>query len=209
MKFVTYIKNKLNSIAYYWLRLMETASRVDFIKPYVDSPLYGETYYISSSSRGRKIRKIFDQLMINENDSIIDVGCGKGRAMYLMRKYPFRKIDGIEMDSYLSNIAVKNFKTLKENRVTVFNTDAINFSNYKDYNYYYLYNPFSVEILQKVIFKIKDSLEEVPRGITIIYVNPVWNNCMLNNGFIKISESIDEFRNEIFIYKSNLADTSL
>ena len=35
--------------------------------------------------------KVLKRFPISEKDAIIDVGCGKGKAMYLMERFPFRK----------------------------------------------------------------------------------------------------------------------
>ena len=79
--------------------------------------------------------------------------------MRCMTKFPFSKIDGIEISDVLSNIATKNFAKLNEQRVEVKNIDASIFSGYTGYNFLYLYNPFPEEVMKKVLSQIKAQID--------------------------------------------------
>jgi len=89
-----------------------------------------------SSSFNKYLVQLFYVLNITSNDRILDIGCFKGGAMRCMTKFPFSKIDGIEISDILSNIATKNFEKLNELRVEIKNIDAIAFSGYRDYDFF-------------------------------------------------------------------------
>ena len=116
---------------------------------------------------------------ISSDDSIIDIGCGKGYAMYLMGKYPFRKVGGVEKNSDLAAVAKKNMLGLDRDRYKVFEEDATNMaSNPKlidlvdEASYFYMYNPFPANIVSRVIGILENSAIRNARTIRIWYAAP-------------------------------------
>ena len=129
----------------------------------------------------------------------------RGGAMRCMTKFPFSKIDGIEISDVLSNIATKNFAKLNEQRVGVKNIDASVFSGYVGYNFFYLYNPFPEEVMKKVLSQIKAQIDP-KKEIIIIYNNPMCHKQIIKHGFYKIKEFPGMWGNGITLY-SNLQNS--
>lgn len=142
-------------------------------------PEKSSLYYASSPTLKRVLRK----LKITSTDQIIDMGCGKGRAIYYMSKFPFHLIGGVEISQYLTEICKSNLKKLKIENCVIYNKDAGLFMEYDDYNYIYFYNPFSRETMEDCIAHIKMSALQKPRRITIIYHNPVYDSVVQKYGF--------------------------
>lgn len=115
-------------------------------------------------------------------DCIIDVGCGKGRMLEFFSALGFCKSDGLEYSPELAEIARKNMKVLGL-PCQVFTGDAAGFDGYDAYNWFYLYNPFSHDIMLRFIGKIQESLQRKPRRITIIYTNPTCEDDFAQAGF--------------------------
>lgn len=114
------------------------------------------------------------KLSIDESDCILDVGCGKGKAISYMIRFPFQKIDGLDISEKLIKIAEKNFSILKQKRrVHLYVCDARHFERFDNYNYLFFYNPFPRETMEQVKKRILESLKRVPREMIIIYENPV------------------------------------
>ena len=118
--------------------------------------------------------KTLNKLKINFNDSIADLGCGKGLAMYYMSIFPFRKIGGVELSEVLAKTCEKNLnKILKhDNRVSVDCCDCASWTEYDQYNYFYIYNSFPKNVLIEVIQQLNRSIERVPRNVTVLYLFP-------------------------------------
>lgn len=122
--------------------------------------------------------KFFENYYINENDFVVDFGCGKGRlSFYLNYKYKCNVL-GIEMNTTFYNQCIENKKEyLKTNKKQ---ESKINFlcdlaQEYKvsnKCNKFYLFNPFSIHIFMKVIENILISFENKPRNIDIILYYP-------------------------------------
>lgn len=139
----------------------------------------GNKYQPSTDS----LKKVLKKLKITQEDSIIDIGCGKGKALYIMNKFPFKKICGYDLSKELVDLAKTNMKRLGLNEVEVFVADASNFNKYDDYNYFYIYNSVPEKVFIKMMKNIKKSIEKKPRNCTFIYLNPVYDNIVKNNDF--------------------------
>lgn len=58
------------------------------------------------------IRLIVNSLEVYPTDSVVDIGCGKGYAMYAMAQKPFSQIDGIEICPHLAETALHNLSAI-------------------------------------------------------------------------------------------------
>jgi len=155
----------------------------------------------SSPSGNKYLINVLDDLGITNQDSILDIGSGKGSAMQTMLKYPFSRVDGIELSNYLAIVATQNFKKLKASRSEIFNCDATSFNDFRNYNIFYLYNPFPEETMFKVINNLSHSAKDIEGKCRLIYNNPVCHDVIIQQGFFsKIKEYPDEWGNKIFVY---------
>lgn len=144
--------------------------------------LAGHIHYEATGFLFERDLKKFLSQQNHANDRIIDVGCGKGRMLEFFHALGFSKSDGLEYSLELAEIARKNMKTL-ELPCGVFTGDAAEFDGYDSYNWFYLYNPFSHNIMLRFIGKIQESLRRNPRKITIVYTNPVCESDFAKAGF--------------------------
>lgn len=151
------------------------------------------------------LSRLLSDLNISANDRFLDIGCSKGSAIRCALKYPFQRVDGVEIAPALADIATKNFKKLGKNNVQIFNTDARDFNKYSEYNIFYLYNPCPESILSIILSRINECAYD--REILIIYNNPTCHRLIELNGFLKVREYPDEWGNGIFIY-SNKSEIS-
>lgn len=162
----------------------------------------------SSPSGDKYLERVMRALDITSKDRILDIGCGKGSAIRTMLKYPFGRVDGVELAGQLAAIAVKNLSTLKTNRSTIYTEDASVFSGYSGYNFVYFYNPFPCEIMAKVIDKLIRSISGAKAEVIIIYNNPACHNEIVRQHvFTKIGEYPNKWGNAIYVY-SNMDITS-
>lgn len=129
-------------------------------------------YHGYSKTNEKHLHEIFKTISC-KNKRLLDIGCGKGVVLKEATKFPFEKIAGIEIQKDLVEIARKNFKIMGlEHKIECIIANAIEFDKYSDYNVFFLFNPFSVEILSKVLDKIIESRTTENHIVTIIYHNP-------------------------------------
>jgi 16S rRNA G966 N2-methylase RsmD len=106
--------------------------------------------------------------------TFLDYGSGKGRAVIAAATLPFRRIIGIEISDRLLAIAKKNLATMKHRRcncVDLVLMEATQYAVPTDVNLIYFYNPFTGQILQRVVDNIYASYKQSLREIYIIFFN--------------------------------------
>ena len=116
------------------------------------------------------LHDIFADLDIENDDCFIDIGCGKGGVLRFACDYPFYRIAGIEVEPFLCDIARKNMGILGLQRTEIINSDATSFDHYQDFNFFYLYNPFSLDIYTTVIQIILSIIKENRTPFSKIYL---------------------------------------
>ena len=132
----------------------------------------GNKYQPSSG----RIKKVFKHLPISINDSILDIGCGKGRAMFMMHSFDFGVIDGFDLSERMVSLANSNFsKTQTNDRCHAFCADAATFTEYGKYNYFYAFNPVPEKVFYAMMDNIVKNLQETPRRCYFIYLNPMYD----------------------------------
>lgn len=164
--------------------------------------------YTSSSSGNKYLANLLGDFNITPEDSIIDIGCGKGSAMRTMLKFPFARVDGIELSGQIAAIAVRNFRKLNANRTRIFVCDAPLFNNYDAYNMVYLFNPFPPSVMSRVVDALIQSVRRAERELVMIYNNAVCHDVVVARGvFARKGVYPDEWGNGISIY-SNRSGTN-
>jgi len=121
--------------------------------------------------------RILDSLPIDEDqDVLLDYGAGMGRMMVAAGMYAFRKVIGIELSPQLSAIARENIARLGGRMrcpdVELITADACDYAVPPDVTIVYIFNSFSGWVLAEVLDRIRESLEESPRKMTLIFCAP-------------------------------------
>ena len=109
--------------------------------------------------------------------TFLDLGSGKGRALLLAARFPFRSIVGLEFVTDFHLIAMDNLNTLTPNmrrRILLINDDVIRYQIPLVPLVVFLFNPFDVHITKQVAQKLSDSYRYKPRPLIVFYLNPVF-----------------------------------
>jgi 16S rRNA G966 N2-methylase RsmD len=150
------------------------------------------------------VREIFAAVQPSEQNSFIDIGCGKGYVLTKAASRPYRRVTGIDIVPDLIRIAKKNISILKlENRIELCLADAAAF-NYDGSDHFFLYNPFSPDILQMVVKAIIESLDKTPRDITVIYFHPSGHRVFMDTGRFVLTRTLHCFIKDYktYIYRN-------
>lgn len=149
------------------------------------------------SSDGRLVYKVFKDLGITKNDSVIDIGSGKGYVLKVLSRFPFKRIYGVEIMEDLVNSANKNAFTKDNQYCPTVLCDATEFSDYYLFNYIVMFNPFEGEKMEEFLLKICDK-----DGLTVVYNNPVCKELMKKYGFKVIKRYKGILGSECWVYKN-------
>lgn len=110
---------------------------------------------------------------IGKNNTVIDYGCGKGRVDFYLSYQTRCKSIGIEYDERIFQSALENRKTAASaGRVELVLGKAEEYRVPQDADRFYFFNPFSIEILQSVMERIKESYYRNPREILLFFYYP-------------------------------------
>ena len=111
--------------------------------------------------------------LIREEDVVLDYGCGKGRVDFFLSYRRKVKTIGVEYDERIYGDAMENKKNVISRVKPEFRlARAEAYEVPEEVTRCYFFNPFSVEILRKVMARILESYYEQPREIFLFFYYP-------------------------------------
>lgn len=138
----------------------ETSGLEPLWKLHIDSPnaRFGERYEATSV---QELTSVLDFLGVAPQDfSFIDLGCGKGRTLIVAARYGFGKVIGVEFAQELATTAHTNIAMQGLHNVAVLQADAADFAFSPGAKVVYMYNPFSAEVLSRVLDNLRACRDE-------------------------------------------------
>ena len=119
------------------------------------------------------LERLAESGLIGQNDVVLDYGCGKGRVGFFLSYRTKAKTIGIEYDERIYESAINNRKsTISRIKPDFVLTRAEEYAVPTEVNRCYFFNPFSVEILRKVMARIIESYYEHPREVFLFFYYP-------------------------------------
>ena len=121
----------------------------------------------------RVLERLVSSGLLDESDVLLDYGCGKGRVDFFLSYRTKAKTIGIEYDAHIYQRALENLKSVIARVKPQFVlASAEEYNLPVDVNRCYFFNPFSVEILHKVMARILESYYEDPREMFLFFYYP-------------------------------------
>ena len=119
------------------------------------------------------LERLANSGLIRKRDVVLDYGCGKGRVDFFISYQTKAKTIGIEYDERIYQSLLKNQMTAVSRARTEFVlARAEEYEVPSEVNRCYFFNPFSVELLRKVMARIIDSYYEKPREVILFFYYP-------------------------------------
>lgn len=116
------------------------------------------------------LKRLTDSGLISKSDVVLDYGCGKGRVDFFISHQIKANTIGIEYDERIYQSAIENQKTAVSKAKTEFVlARAEEYKVPAEVNRCYFFNPFSVELLRKVMARIIESYYENPREVLLFF----------------------------------------
>jgi len=124
----------------------------------------------------------------------VDLGAGKGKTLFLAAQLPFIKVIGVELSHKLVTIARKNIQTqrnfnLKCKDIDVVEADATAYEFPSTPLVIYCFNSFPEPIMRLVLENLRQSLQENPREIYMIYTHPALESVISEYDFLTVIDS--------------------
>jgi SAM-dependent methyltransferase len=145
-----------------------------------NSLLFKKTMALVAKKRGKSFQE----------DTFIDYGCGKGRALLMATDWGFKRIIGVELSDTLCEVAEENKRIFAKKRphttpIEVVQCDATQYEVPKDANVFFFFNPFRGQILQTVLEKVA---AQAPKGSVFVYLNPTEPEAFEQRGLKKFGQ---------------------
>lgn len=111
--------------------------------------------------------------LIGKKNTVLDYGTGKGRVCFYLSYQTRCQSVGVEYDERIFQQVLENKETAVSGAKTSFvmeNAEILQVP--KEVDRCYFFNPFSVELLKKVLARIYDSFYEEPRELLLFFYYP-------------------------------------
>ena len=119
------------------------------------------------------LERLAKSRLLGKDDVVLDYGCGKGRVGFFLSYRTKAQTIGIEYDDRIYESALENRKsTVSRVKPNFVLTKAEEYEVPPEVNRCYFFNPFSVEILHKVMARIIESWYENPREVFLFFYYP-------------------------------------
>lgn len=113
-----------------------------------------------------------------ERTVFLDVGAGKGRAMLVASEYPFLRVEGVELNSKLADVARRNISLWESKQqstmlapLMLHEDDATRMPLPQDPLLAHLFHPFEDRLLRRFLRHVEKDLTAHPRPFDLLYVN--------------------------------------
>jgi SAM-dependent methyltransferase len=124
------------------------------------------------------------------NKTFLDIGCGKGRTLFVAAHFGFEQISGVEFfEPYCCELEKKiaeKKSSLPSASLSVICADAASYHIPDAVETILFNNPFSEVIMKKVVQQILKSLRRTKRDLFIIYISPVDKQLFIDAGFKEV-----------------------
>ena len=127
------------------------------------------------------LERLANSGLIGKKDVVLDYGCGKGRVDFFLNYQTKAKTIGIEYDERIYQTVLENQKTAITEKnaysdirksTTFLLERAEQYEVPEEVTCCYFFNPFSVELLQKVMARVTESYYKKPRKIQLFFYYP-------------------------------------
>jgi SAM-dependent methyltransferase len=113
-----------------------------------------------------------------ERTVFLDVGAGKGRAMLVASEYPFLRVEGVELNPKLADVARRNISLWESSQqstmlapVLLHEDDATRMPLPQEPLLAHLFHPFENRLLRRFLRHVEKDLTAHPRPFDLLYVN--------------------------------------
>lgn len=115
--------------------------------------------------------------VLHRDFTFVDFGSGKGRAVLVAARFPFRQIIGVEYCEALNRIAQQNLSRhpitkRRCDQIELVHADATEFAIPHHPLVLFFFNPFGRPVMQRVVNNVVASFRKHPRRILALYFTP-------------------------------------
>jgi SAM-dependent methyltransferase len=131
-------------------------------------------------------------LRAGRDDVLVDFGCGKGRILHQAAKWPLKRVIGVEISQDLAEFARRLVDAHRSeyrcHDIEVVVGNAAEFDVPDDLTIAFMFDPFRGKTMDAVLRNLIASMDQRPRRVRLIYVNPVEGDHVLASGRFRLAK---------------------
>lgn len=136
------------------------------------------------------LRRALKDLEPKPSDVFVDLGSGKGKALLIAGRLPYRRVVGVEIDDKLSQYARHNIKLahprLRAQQVDSVTANVLEWPIPDETSLIFMYNPFIGQTFRTAMGQIFQSYDRKPRDLHIVYGYPWEHDWLLSTGRVVV-----------------------
>jgi len=136
------------------------------------------------------LEDVFNRLPGTPRHHLLDIGSGKGRVLCVAAHNGFGKVTGVDFSGPFCKAAKENLLLTKaKTPLLQYEIVERNIQEYalpSDVDFIFLFNPFDTILMQQLVEKIIQNLDEHPRLLYIVYANPLDKQLFTDAGFTEV-----------------------
>ena len=139
------------------------------------------------------LERLADSGFFGNGDVVLDYGCGKGRVGFFLACRTGARTIGIEYDDRIYGAAMENQgSAVPKAKAEFVLAKAEEYAVPSEVNRCYFFNPFSGEILHKVMARIIESWYDHPREIFLFFYYPAdeYLSCLMTEEELEFYDEI-------------------
>jgi SAM-dependent methyltransferase len=131
--------------------------------------------------------------------TFVDLGAGKGRALLLASRLPFRRLVGVEFSPELTAVGERNVASWRARtpgcpEIELRCQDAATYDFPDEPLLVYMYNPFEEPLMLEVLGNLRASLQRSPRRVVLVLIKRVVSlEALAQVGFVPAAPDSEVF----------------
>ncbi|HEX3965524.1 MAG TPA: hypothetical protein VHZ03_54265 [Trebonia sp.] len=130
------------------------------------------------------------ELRPTASDVFVDFGSGKGKALVIAGRLPYRRVVGVELDDELAVVARRNIaqarRRLRAGLVECLTASVLDWQVPDDSSIFFMYNPFLGETFRAAVSAVFESYDRHPRKLHLVYQYPREHNWLISTGRVAV-----------------------
>lgn len=143
-----------------------------------------------SGAQWLPVRRALRDLSPGPSDVFVDLGCGKGKALLIAGRLPYRHAIGVEIDEELARHSERNVRQagsrLRARHVEIVNASVLEWPIPDDTSVIFMFNPFIGQTFRSAMRLIFESYDRRPRELRIVYQFPWEHDWLLSTGRVAV-----------------------
>lgn len=136
------------------------------------------------------VRRALKELTPGSADVFVDLGSGKGKALLIAGRLPYRRAIGVEIDEDLSRDSRQNVQRagsrLRARLIESVNASVLDWVVPDEVSVVFMHNPFIAQTFHSAIGRIFESYDRRPRDLHIVYQYPWEHDWLLSTSRVRV-----------------------